>query len=489
MLNPRIMRYQTLYFFAFCVAILFAPATSHAQFELEVAFPELDFASPVDIQHAGDGSNRLFVAELKTGRIMVFDNDENATEAEVFLDLSQDLRTSNGEEGLLGLAFHPDYATNGHFFVHYSASGPRRNVVERYTASPPSSMSADPESGLVILEENQPYGNHNGGQLAFGPDDGYLYIALGDGGSAGDPDENGQDRTTLLGSILRIDINNASEATPYTIPDSNPFNDNTDGFREEIYAYGLRNPWRFSFDPETDRLWTGDVGQNAREEINIIESGEDYGWNTMEGTLCFDPGMNCPTDGLALPVWDYGRGEGRSITGGYVYRGSRVPELTGSYIYADFETGRVWGLTYDGSMVTDNQLLDQVNFGIASFGVSEERELFICGFDGRIHRFVATTTTRVTPEIPVNEGYLKANYPNPVRNATTIPFSVRESAHIELTIFDVLGREIETLVDGFKQAGEQQAVWEVSEETAPGIYYYSLKVDGETVQTRGFLVL
>ena len=482
----RLTFYTLIVFLLLCV-VGWTPA--YAQFELEVAFPELTFASPVDIQHAGDGSDRLFVAELKTGRIIVFDNDENASESEIFLDLSQVVRTSNGEEGLLGLAFHPDYATNGHFFVHYSASNPRRSVIERYTASPPSSMSADPESGLLILQETQPYGNHNGGQLAFGPEDGYLYIALGDGGSAGDPDENGQDLSTLLGSILRIDINNATEANPYTVPDTNPFKDNTSGFREEIFAYGLRNPWRFSFDPETDRLWTGDVGQNAREEISIIESGKNYGWNTMEGTLCFDPGVNCPTDGLTLPVWDYGRGEGRSVTGGYVYRGSRVPELTGSYVYADFETGRIWALAYDGAMVTDNQLLTQVSFGVSAFGVSENRELFVCGFDGRIHQFVETNSTGISPETPEYHGFLETNYPNPVRSTTTIPYGLRDNAQVELVIYDMLGRQIETLVNRYQQAGEYQTSWKVSSGTAPGIYYYSLRIDGQTVQTRGFLVL
>ena len=482
------MRLRTLNLYSFIFLALVISQPARAQFELEEAFSNLFFQSPVDLQHAGDGSNRLFVAELKSGRIMVFDNDETTSQSEVFINLSQKIRTSNGEEGLLGIAFHPDFENNGHFFVKYSASNPQRSVIERYTASPPSSMAADPESGLIVLEVLQPFGNHNGGQLAFGPEDGYLYIALGDGGSSGDPEENGQDASTLLGSILRIDVNNSTEANPYAIPPDNPFVGNSNGFKEEIFAYGLRNPWRFSFDPATNQLWAGDVGQGAREEISIIESGKNYGWNTMEGTLCFDPGNNCPTDGLTLPVWDYGRSEGRSITGGHVYRGNRVPELVGSYVYADFESGRVWALTYDGSTVTDNELLDQVEFGIASFGVSEEQELFICGFDGKIHRFVATNSTSTTPELPVASSYLDPNYPNPVHNSTIIPFGVGKTALIELDVFDMLGRKIETLVKQTRTAGDYKEEWEIPSEVAPGIYYYRLNVDGQTIQTRGFLV-
>ena len=464
-------------------------APVYAQFDLEVAFPNLAFNNPVDIQHAGDGSNRLFVAELKTGRIMVFENDQNEVETAEFLDVSSRLRTSNGEEGLLGLAFHPDYENNGHFFVYYSASNPRRSVVERYTASPPSSNTADPNSRLPILEVEQPFGNHNGGQLAFGPNDGFLYIALGDGGDGGDPQEHGQDPRTLLGSILRIDVNNASEETPYTIPSDNPFVGNVDEYREEIYAYGLRNPWRFSFDPVTGWLWTGDVGQGAREEIDIIEKGGNYGWNTMEGTRCFDPSSDCPTDGLALPVWEYGRSEGRSVTGGHVYRGSRVPELVGSYIYADFETGRVWALDYDGSSEATNDILTTVDFGISSFGVSEENELFICDLGGALYRFVATTNTSVdVPEVAGLRGALSESFPNPARSHATFRYAIHETAHVTLTLYDSLGREIRSVVDQTLPVGEYQNTIQFSSTLSSGMYYYSLQIDGDVVQTRGMLV-
>lgn len=473
-------------FVALLLCLLAVPATpTFAQFAIENAFPDLSFDIPVDLQHAGDGSNRLFAAELKAGRIIVFENDDQATQSEVFLDLSDEVRTNNGEEGLLGLAFDPAYASNGHFYVYYSASSPRRSVLERYTVSPPSSNTADPESGLVIMEVPQPYGNHNGGQIAFGPDDGFLYIALGDGGSGHDPEGNGQNLSTLLGSILRIDVSDASESEPYRIPPDNPFAGNSEGHREEIFAYGLRNPWRFSFDSETGEIWSADVGQDRREEINIITKGGNYGWDTMEASLCFEPMNNCNTDQLIMPVWEYGRSEGKSATGGFVYRGTRVPELIGKYIYADFGSGRIWALEYDGASPPTNTLLDESNLGITSFGVSEQDELYICTYGGDIYRFTATNTTGLTDESTLLGSFLRENYPNPVRSATVIPFELDVSAQAEITVYDLLGRELETLIDAQLPAGKHQVEWMPPAETGPGIYFYGLKVNGVLLQTRG----
>ena len=333
----RSIKLAALLFFGLSLAI---PSQAQIALELETAFDNLFFSRPVDIQHAGDGTNRLFVVEQHSGKIIVFDNDQNVSSSDTFLDLT--VNTGN-EEGLLGLAFHPDYTNNGHFFVYYSTSGPRRSVISRFTVDSTNPNLADPASELIILEINQPYSNHNGGQLAFGPTDGYLYIGLGDGGDGGDPDENGEDPKTLLGSMLRIDVNNTSENEPYAIPPDNPFVGNTDDYREEIFAYGLRNPWRFSIDPETGTIWAGDVGQGSREEIDIIEKGKHYGWDIMEASLCFEPRSNCTTTDLVTPVWEYNRNEGISVTGGHVYRGTRVPEIIGKYIYADYVTGRIWG--------------------------------------------------------------------------------------------------------------------------------------------------
>jgi len=353
---------------------------------LEEAFPELSFTRPVDLQHAGDESNRFFVLEQR-GIISAFINDAGTAEKVEFLNIEDKVDDSGNEEGLLGLAFHPNFESNGYFYVNYTASNPDRTVISRFQVSPPTSNSADRESETILLEFPQPYSNHNGGQLSFGPD-GYLYIAVGDGGSGGDPQDNGQNRKTLLGSILRIDVDQQEGGLKYAIPADNPFAGNKEGYREEIYAYGLRNPWRFSFDAETDELWTADVGQNSYEEINIIKKGGNYGWNTMEGLHCFEPSSDCNTEGLELPVWEYGRSEGVSVTGGFVYRGETIPELKGKYIYADFATGRIWAL--DASNVDNpvNTELLKAGFSISSFGVGPDQELYICGFDDKIYKLV-----------------------------------------------------------------------------------------------------
>ena len=358
------------------------------------AFPNLSFNQPVGINYAGDGTNRLF-AVAQQGEIYVFENSENTIAANVFLDI-KDRVLFGGEQGLLGLAFHPNYASNGFFYVDYTAENPRRTVISRFSVSQGNMDQADKNSEQVILEVMQPYSNHNGGQIAFGPD-GYLYVALGDGGSGGDPQGNGQDRSTLLGSILRIDVDTLSEGKEYGVPVDNPFVGNTQGYREEIYAYGLRNPWRFSFDPVTGWLWTGDVGQNRLEEIDIIENGKNYGWNIMEGNLCYSPSEGCNRTGLELPLWEYGRDLGISVTGGFVYRGSKFPDLIGAYVYGDYGSGRIWALEYSGADDPVNVELINTNLNIASFGVDKENELYICAFDNKIYKL--TSLFETAPEI------------------------------------------------------------------------------------------
>ena len=215
---------------------------------------------------------------------------------------------------------------------------------------------------------------------------------MGDGGSGGDPLNRAQDRRQLLGSILRIDVDNQDPDMNYAIPPGNPYAGNTDGFREEIFAYGMRNPWRISFDAETGQLWAGDVGQGAREEVDIIENGKNYGWRIMEGSNCFNPPSGCQVAGLELPVWEYGRSLGNSITGGYVYRGPGVPELQGQYIYGDFGSGRIWALDVSDINSPANSELLNTSLNIASFGIDEQSELYICAFNGNIYRFKPTTT-------------------------------------------------------------------------------------------------
>jgi len=351
---------------------------------VEVAFPNLRFIQPVVLAYPDDGTNRLFVV-LQHGLVRVFDNDPDVTAIETFLDIRQRVSTRGNEEGLLGLAFHPRYESNGHFYVCYSAASPRRSVVSRYSVSQSDPAAADPDSELVILEVPQPFSNHNGGQILFGPD-GYLYIGLGDGGSRADPRGNGQNTTTLLGAILRIDVDSPSPGANYGIPPDNPFADGQGVARREIWAYGLRNPWRFSFDRATGDLWAGDVGQDRFEEIDLIEPGRNYGWNVMEGTHCF-ASTDCDQAGLALPVIEYSMRPECSVTGGYVYRGSRLPSLYGAYLYADFCSGRVWALRHDGAQVAEQAEIAQGLTSISSFGEDPAGEVYVLSFDGNIYRF------------------------------------------------------------------------------------------------------
>ena len=318
------------------------------------------------------------------GVIRVLNNSLSATASSAFLDISSRV-VYGGEQGLLGLAFHPNYALNGYFYVDYVANNPLRTVVSRYSVSQTDPNEAQTNSEFVLLEINQPFSNHKGGQLAFGPD-GYLYIGMGDGGSEGDPLGNGQNRSTLLGKILRINVNSPSAGRNYSIPVDNPFKGNTLGYREEIYAYGFRNPWRFSFDAPTRRLWVGDVGQDRMEEVDVVEKGKNYGWNIMEGTLIYAGGN---TTGLELPVWEYGHDQGNAIIGGYVYHGSNTPVLAGAYVYGDYGTGKIWALTLNGTGTPTNTLLIDSVLTISSFGVDDGGEIYVCAFDGKIYKFNA----------------------------------------------------------------------------------------------------
>ncbi|MFW9866899.1 MAG: PQQ-dependent sugar dehydrogenase [Candidatus Thorarchaeota archaeon] len=349
-------------------------------YNIQNAFPNLSFNKPVGIYDSGDGSNRLFVVE-QDGLIKLFENDENSTDYDIFLDLSTDV-ISGGERGLLGLAFDPNYAINGYFYVYYTESGTGNSIVSRFKISSVNDNLANKSSETLILNIPQPYINHNGGQIQFGPD-GYLYIALGDGGGSGDPLSHGQNRQTLYGTILRIDV---KSGLPYTIPNDNPFFGNVNGWAEEIYAFGFRNPWRFSFDPITGFLWAGDVGQSSREEIDIVTNGSNYGWNTKEGTLDFNPSTNVTI--LEEPIFEYNHTFGDAITGGYVYRGNILSGLIGKYVYADYGSGRIWALEYSGGVVINNTLLIDTNLLIPSFGVDSSNELLICSFDGNIYKLI-----------------------------------------------------------------------------------------------------
>lgn len=336
---------------------------------------------------APPGDPRLFVVE-QPGRIRIVRDGRLLPTP--FLDLTQRVR-SGGERGLLSLAFHPRYAANGHFYVNYTdRRGDTR--IERYTVSRDPDR-ADPESALLILEVDQPYSNHNGGHVLFGPD-GMLYAGMGDGGSQGDPNGNGQSRGTLLGKLLRLDVDGP---LPYAVPPDNPFAARQ-GPRGEIWAYGLRNPWRFCFDPPTGLLYIADVGQNSWEEINVAPAarpGLDYGWNVMEGAHCFRS-RDCENAGRIAPAVEYGHGEGCSVTGGFVYRGRAMPALAGHYFYADYCRGWIRSFKYERGAVGEQREWRDLDPGqVLSFGHDAAGELYVCSQRGIVYRLVRASGARL----------------------------------------------------------------------------------------------
>ena len=355
--------------------------------DVEPAFPDISLGRMVHLAYSSESDDRLFAA-LQPGRIVFFENRRDAARVQTFMDIRGRVSDRGNEEGLLGLAFDPAYESNGYFYVYYSAADPRRSVISRFSVDPGDPARADASSERQIMVVPQPYSNHNGGHIVFGPD-GYLYVGLGDGGSANDPRGNGQDRTTLLGSILRVDVSTLDSQGRYAVPPDNPFVGEGGGVRPEIWAYGLRNPWRFNFDRETGDLWAADVGQNAWEEVDLIRPGLNYGWNVMEGAHCLSVGSEgCDRGGLELPVIEYGRGGGCSITGGYVYRGARLPSLVGAYVYGDFCSGKIWALRYEDGAVAEHRLLVDSSLDLAAFGEDPAGELYMLSFDGSIYRFI-----------------------------------------------------------------------------------------------------
>ncbi len=335
------------------------------------------FEQPVQLTNAGDGSGRLFVVG-RHGTIQILDGE--SIQQTPFLDIGNLVSTGGSEQGLLGLAFHPGYRNTGRFFVNYTDRD-GDTVIAEYRVSAEDPDRADPEAVKIVLTYDQPFRNHNGGMVAFGPD-GYLYIGTGDGGSGGDPQGNGQKLSVFLGKMLRIDVDSDD---PYAVPPDNPFVGESDAL-PEIWAYGLRNPWRYSFDRETGDLYIADVGQNRIEEVSFqpvgSRGGENYGWNITEGSRCFVPGGNCDKSVLVLPIAEYDHAEGCSITGGYVYRGKSETALWGHYVFADYCSGRIWTSvrSADGGWTTTERLV--TGLSISSFGEDETGEIYFTDLGG-----------------------------------------------------------------------------------------------------------
>jgi glucose/arabinose dehydrogenase len=428
------------------------------------------------------------------GLMRVFDQD--GTSRGIFLDLRSQVSTG-GERGLLGLAFSPDYAQTGRFYVNYTDTSGDTRIVRYLVGANPDRAQADSAS-LVLLVE-QPYGNHNGGHLEFGPD-GMLYVGLGDGGGSGDPDNYAQNIQSLLGKMLRLDVSGASG---YAIPPDNPFVGAAP--RDEIWALGLRNPWCFGFDRQTGDLWIADVGQSALEEIDVQPAsspgGENYGWRLMEGTQCFNPPSGCNDGTLTLPVYEYERGGTPfrcSISGGYVHRGSRAPELFGHYLFADFCSRQIWSLTWSASggvgtvVERTGELTPPGGYSrIVGIGQDGLGELYVIEWDlGRLYRIVGSVSDG--GDVPAAPR-LEQNVPNPFNPRTTIAFTVPEDGvAVSLEVLDLDGRLVRTLASGPRPAGRQTVAWDgrtaSGRPAAAGVYLYRLRA-GDTEQTRKMVLL
>lgn len=388
------------------VAVSVQAQESLPKLKTEVAFPNVQFKRPLVLAAPKDGRNLLFVVEQHTAEIHSFTNTATSGDKQLFLKLPDKINTDN-EEGLLGLAFHPKYKENREFFVYYSAKDEgqkRRSVVSRFRASKDDPRKADESTEeRVWISADDPFANHNGGCIEFGPD-GMLYISLGDSGAADDPLTTGQNPKDWFGSILRIDVNTTENRLTYGIPKDNPAKRDPIKFKDwapEVYCIGLRNVWRFSFDRQTGDLWAGDVGQNKWEIVHLIKNGGNYGWSVNEGFHPFRKQKIDPASRISKPIAEYPHDAkldpkrtdlGKSITGGYVYRGKALPELVGVYVYADFESGRIWGLREKAGEATISGELIDITKGkplqVASFGEDADGELYILAFDSKIHRLV-----------------------------------------------------------------------------------------------------
>ena len=450
----------------FLLACCFVSLTFAQEISLESFVTGL--SSPVNVKHAGD--DRLFVVE-RDGRIKVI-NADGSVNSTNFLDIDGRVTDFGGEQGLLAMAFHPNYTSNGFFYVNYIDNN-EDTVISRFTRS--STGIADPNSEVIMLNVSQPFGNHNGGDLHFGPD-GYLYISLGDGGSGGDPGNRAQSLNTLLGKMLRIDVDvtpgQITAGTTYLIPSDNPFVSNSAAL-DEIWAYGLRNTWKFSFDRSTGDLWTADVGQNQIEEINKVEAsstgGENYGWKCFEGTSTFSSQSGCSTITHETPVAQYTHGStgGCSITGGYVYRGSIQTSLQGLYVFADFcsdDIGVVEETTPDNYEISFIENLS--GLGISAFGEDVNGELYVVSlFQGSISKIVQDNLS--VEDQSINDIKM---YPNPAKNNLTFDLLNTSNQVESITIHDVQGKLMATY-----SSFEEQLITISTEMLSTGLYLIEIK--------------
>jgi len=480
--------------------LLFLGFSARADFTTELVVSSLN--RPVFVTAPAGDTHRIFILEQR-GQILIA--KDGVLLAQPFLDIRNLVSNSSffDERGLLGLVFHPAYEDSGYFYVNYTDTEDSTTIA-RYEVSDNPDV-ADPGSSVVFMKIYQPRTNHNGGTLAFGPQDGYLYIGMGDGGGSGDPDNLAQNDSTLLGKMLRIDV---ADGLPYTIPPGNPFVG--PGLPlDEIWAKGLRNPYRWSFDRVTGDMYIGDVGQNIWEEIDFQSAtstgGENYGWRLQEGFHCFNPPTDCDPGGLTDPVHEYSHGPGCSVTGGYVYRGSAIGELQGHYFFGDWCSGQIWSFKIVGGVVTQFQerTAELAPGGglaisrISSFGEDGLGELYIVDRNiegqGEVYK-VVPLPTEISEETgsPPSPFSLEQNYPNPFNPQTTIGFRLDTEQSVELTVYRPDGVRVRTLIRDQFPAGIHRQDWDGKDEqgrfVAAGTYIYRLEVAGQS-QVRSMVLL
>lgn len=474
----------------------------YSQYAIREAFPNLTFAYPTEMVIPPDTTDRIFVLE-KRGKIILFNNSQSVSATKTFLDIT-DRVTADFYAGLFGIAFHPAYSSNGYFYVYYmSGSGAGLTLkLSRFTRSGSNPDSALSNSELNLISLPAPSSNHNGSVIRFGAD-GYLYFAFGDSspGSGGDPNNKAQNLSEMFGKMHRINVDSASGGRNYSIPPANPFYQNSSGYKEEIYSYGFRNIWKFSFDNTTGKLWLADVGQTRWEEINIVESGKNYGWRRKEGLVCYNPSSNCDTAGFTPtdPLFVYGHTSGNaSICGGYVYRGSQMPGLFGKYIYGDYTSGRIWALTWDGINPPSNQQLFDTPYGVVSFGEDKLKNIYFIHFNataGKIYKIIDSTissSAQINNIFP-SKFYLYNNYPNPFNPSTLIKYSVPGLSKVNLTVYDVTGKAVITLINTFQPAGEYSIVWNGKDAFGnnfpSGAYFYNLNAGDNFSETKRMVLV
>jgi len=470
-------------FFLFVAFLNSAPVTQGQIAEFEQVYENIEFDFPLGIRFPDDGTNKAYIVE-RAGIVKVLDNEPDVEEVGIFMDISERFATSPPGD-LMAIEFHPNYAENGHFFAKYKLQNPEREVLSRFTRSESDPFVADPESEVILLELETPGNtqNHYAGDLAFGTD-GYLYIPTGDGGTYLDAAGNSQNLSVLLGKVLRLDVDNPAGGLNYGIPPDNPFVGNDQGWREEIFARGLRNPWRLTIDRETGDVWVGNVGESTWEEVEYVTAGSNHGWPIMEGPVCapFGP-PECDQEGLRLPVWAYTHETGISITGGYVYRGAAIPALYGKYVFSDFGTFVIWHIERDNPLSAELLLSDA--FNVTTFGEDPDGELYFNRFfQGTIYKItLGPGATVTTGSEPSQNGVALFAFPNPSRGTANVRFT-SEAGDVRLEAYDILGRRVATLFDEQVGPGAERTVPFDTRSLAPGVYLLRLDARGEVLTKR-----